>query len=378
MKKTICLLGSTGSVGQTTLDVVRQMKGLFQVHALVAKSNIELLKKQIEEFSPKIVAVYDEEKAKLLRLSFPHLAILSGKSGLVEAAISEEVDFVMVAMSGIESLPATLAAIRAKKVLAIANKEILVSAGELVMQEVKRHGTLLLPVDSEHNAIFQCLKKEETKVRRLILTASGGPFRDFSLEALKKVTLEEALCHPTYRMGVKNTIDSSTLMNKGLEVIEAHYLFGVAASQIDVVVHPQSVIHSFVEFVDGSMLSQASEPNMFFPLQYALTYPERMATPLPPFDFNKYPKLEFLPYDKEKFPCLSLAYEALRMKKSMPCFMNAANEVLVRRFAEKEISWMSIGQKLEKIMSSHRERDVVDLELLFEVDKEARRKALRA
>lgn len=295
MKKSICLLGSTGSVGRTTLDVVRQMKNLFQVHALAAKSNIEVIKQQIEEFSPKIVAVYEEKKAQELRASFPHLPIVSGKAGLIEAACAEEVQLVVVAMSGMESLPATLAAIRAKKVLAIANKETLVSAGQLVMDEVKKQGTLLLPIDSEHNAIFQCLKGENAKIKRLILTASGGPFREFSMDRLKRATLKEALCHPTYRMGTKITIDSSTLMNKGLEVIEAHYLFGVGVDHIDVVVHPQSVIHSFVEFIDGSILAQASDPNMFFPIQYALNYPERRENHLPPFDFSKYPKLEFFP-----------------------------------------------------------------------------------
>ncbi len=378
MKKSICVFGSTGSVGQTTLDVVRQMKDAFQIYALAAKSNIEILKKQIEEFSPKIVAVFDEDRARELRIAFPYLPIVSGKEGLEEIACADEAELVVMAMSGMEGLRATLSAIGAKKVLAIANKEILVSAGRMVMDEVKKHGTLLLPVDSEHSAIFQCLRKENAKVRRLILTASGGPFREYSSDRLKKVTLEEALSHPTYRMGKKITVDSSTLMNKGLEVIEAHYLFGVDANQIEVVVHPQSVIHSFVEFIDGSILSQASEPNMFFPLQYALAYPERRENHLPSFDFHRYPKLEFFPPDREKFPCLSLAYEALKVKKSMPCVLNAANEVLVERFLQKKISWIDIGQKLEKIISSHREVELVDLEVLFEVDQEARREAMQA
>jgi 1-deoxy-D-xylulose-5-phosphate reductoisomerase len=376
-KKRLCILGSTGSVGQTTLDVVRQLKHLFEIHSIAAKSNIEILKKQMEEFSPKYVAVFEEEKARSLRGLFPHLSIASGREGLVEIASMEEVDLVVVAMSGLESLPATLAAIRAKKIIALANKEILVAAGPFIMAEVKKNNTLLLPVDSEHSAIFQCLQKENGGVKRLILTASGGPFYHYPLETLRAVTLKDALCHPTYRMGRKITVDSSTLMNKGLEVIEAHFLFDVPAPQIEVVIHPQSVIHSFVEFVDGALLSQASEPNMFFPIQYALTYPERKRNHLPPFDFKKYPTLEFFTPDKEKFPCLGLAYEALKIKKSMPCFMNAADEILVERFAKGEISWVEIGQKLEKLMSSHREVDLVDLELLQEVDREARREANR-
>ncbi|MBI5346789.1 MAG: 1-deoxy-D-xylulose-5-phosphate reductoisomerase [Chlamydiae bacterium] len=375
MKKKIALFGSTGSVGQNTLEVVRANSDLFEIVALAANSNLVLLESDIKEFNPKIVCLYNEDKAKILKNKFPNITVVFGVHGLKTLAAYQEVELCLLAMSGNLGIHVAIEAIKAKKTIALANKEILVSAGEFIMPLVKKNNIELLTVDSEHSAIFQCLKNEDMKtVKRIILTASGGPFKDLSIEELEKVTLQDALKH-NYKMGKKITIDCSTLMNKGLEVIEAHYLFDMELDKIDVIIHPQSIIHSFVEFIDGSMLAQMSEPNMQIPIQYALTYPKRIASNIKNFDFIKNSHLTFFAPDLKKFRCLYLAKEALKIKKSMPCFMNSANEVLVERYLKGEITWSEIAKKLEKLMSSHKVQNMVDLDTVFEIDKLAKEQA---
>jgi len=373
MKK-IALLGSTGSIGRTTLNVVRHLPNEFQVVALAARSNIDLLEAQAKEFRPSIVAVSDLAKASELQKRLPDIYVAAGEEGLCEAAIYGGSDLVVLAMAGNNGLKPALLAIEAGKSIALANKEILVCAGELIMRRTKERNVRLLPVDSEHSALFQCLEGHDRKsVRRLILTASGGPFRTFSEETLGSITVEQALTHPNYRMGAKITIDSSTLMNKGLEMIEARWLFDTV--EIDAVIHPQQVIHSMVEYCDGSLLAQMSQPDMALPIQYALTYPQRQKGLLPPFDFSKYSQLTFEEPDRKKFPCLRLAEESLRSARSYPAFLNASNEVLVNRFLAREIRWTEIASKLEKLMSSHQPVDVLTLESILAVDCEAREKA---
>ena len=374
-KKRLTILGSTGSIGVQTLQVARHL-GL-EVVSLAACGSIDLLFQQIQEFSPKIVAVFDERKAQELRERSPSTHIVSGVEGLKEAASYDESDLVISAITGAAGIAPTIAAIQSKKTIALANKEVLVAAGDLVMSLAQENGVEILPVDSEHSALFQCLEnKKKEDVRRLILTASGGPFFHSSREFLEKITVEQALAHPSWKMGSKVTVDSSTLMNKGLEVIEAFHLFQRPLEEIEVVVHPQSVIHSMVEMRDGSMFAQMSEPSMLIPIQYAITWPERREGILPPFSFMKYPKLEFFAPEKGKFICLELAYEALRQGGSFPCYLNAANEILVKRFLQKEISWLEIGQKLERLLSLHKKNNKMTLESIFFVDAEARREAL--
>jgi 1-deoxy-D-xylulose-5-phosphate reductoisomerase len=376
MRKNITILGSSGSIGRNTLNVIKNFPSKFTVKALCVNNNIDVLERQIKEFRPEIVAVYNEKKAKELIRRGLNVKVLSGIEGIVEIATLEAVDFVMVAISGSIGLIPTIAAIKAKKTIGLANKEVLVAGGELVMKLSSLNKSSIIPVDSEHNAIFQCLRGDRGNgIRRLILTASGGPFFRFSKDRLKNVGIKDALLHPTYSMGKKISIDSSTLMNKGLEVIEAFWLFNVPYHKIDVVIHPKSLVHGFVEFVDGSLLAQISEPNMELPISYALNYPLREKRKSSLFDFNKFSKFEFFKPDFEKFRCLYLAYEALKVGKSMPCYLNAANEVLVERFLKGKISWMEISKKLEKLISSHRAENMLDLEAILEIDKKARMEA---
>lgn len=376
MKKKIAVLGSTGSIGRSTLNVVRSCPDKMQVAALAACSNITLLQEQIHEFHPEIVAVYDEEKARCLKKIFPNLKIVSRMEGLCEVACFASVTYVVCAMTGSVGIRPTAAAIKAGKTIGLANKEVLVSAGSYIMQLAKEHQVDIIPIDSEHSAIFQCLQGNSLKsVRRLILTASGGPFLNTPDEELNSITLDKALNHPTWQMGSKITIDSSTLMNKGFEVIEAHFLFDMPLDKIEVVIHPQSIIHSFVEYIDGSCLAQMSEPTMMIPIQYALTYPERQPSLMKPFDFTKAFSLQFFPPDVRKFRCLALAFEALTRGGSAPCYLNAANEELVKRFCQKEIGWHEIGEKLEKLLLNHKVEHVSDVELLLEIDEEARKEA---
>lgn len=375
-EKRLIILGSTGSIGQSTLQVVRFHKPFFKVVAIAAGSDIEKLSMQIKEFSPKIVAVYQKENAIKLQKMFPDVKVVGGLEGVSEVASYKEADLCVSAISGTLGILPTLAAINAGHDIALANKEVLVSAGNLVMSSVKKRGVKILPIDSEQSAIFQCLDGRSSKeVLKLILTASGGPFLQTPIKELKKISIENALNHPTWKMGAKNSIDSSTLMNKGLEVIEAHHLFNIPLNQIEVVVHPQSIIHSFVEYIDGSLLAQIAENQMVIPIQYAMTYPERKKGLVKPFDFRKFNRFDFYPPDSKKFICLSLAYHAAKTGGSLPCFMNAANEILVERFLKGQISWLDIAKKLEKLMIAHTIEDDLKLETLTLVDKQAREEA---
>ncbi len=373
-RRKIAILGSTGSIGVSTLQVAKHVG--IEVVALAARSNIDLLEQQARAYHPKLLAVFHEKQAQELQRRLPHIPVLAGISGLEEVAASSEADTVVSAMVGTIGILPTLAAIRAGKDIALANKEVLVAAGELVMELVRKHQVKLLPVDSEHSALFQCLNGQETKaVHRLVLTASGGPFRDMSAHALDHITPEQALKHPNWLMGPKITIDCSTLMNKGLEVIEAHWLFGIPFQKIEVVIHPQSLIHSMVEFIDGSMMAQMSVPDMRTPIQYALTYPGREGGLLTPFDFTKHSMLQFLQPDRAKFPCLDLAYAAGIAGGTMPTFLNAANEVLVQRFMDRQLSWKGVAQGLEKLMNRHKPVHNPSLDAILTVDQEARSEA---
>ncbi len=370
MKK-IAVLGSTGSIGTNTLEVAAHLG--YEVSVLAAHSNIDLLETQAKQLRPKCIAVFDKDKGRELQRRLPDMNVVFGLEGLIEAATLPEVDFVVSAIVGAAGIVPTLKAIEAGKTIGLANKEVLIAAGELVMGAAKKQGVQILPIDSEHSAIFQCLQGEcPTTVKRLILTASGGPFWSHSKERLQTITREEALNHPTWKMGKKITIDSSTLMNKGLEVIEAKFLFHTPIEKIDVVIHPQSIVHSFVEYVDGSLISQMGVHDMRVPIQYALTYPERKKGIAPCFDFQRWSKLEFFTPDLEKFPCLRLAYEAAKVGGTLPCFMNGANEALVDQFLAGKIGWIEIGQKLETLMEAHKAYPQESLEALLEVDKEAR------
>jgi len=374
--KNIAILGSTGSIGVNALNVARHLKDQIRISAFAAKSNIDLLEQQALEFHPDLIAVYEESKALELKKRLPHIDIMAGMEGLKAVARHQPAQMVISSMTGTMGLAPTVVAIQAGKDIGLANKESLVSGGELIMSLVKKHGVRLLPIDSEHSALFQCLNGENPKnIHRLILTASGGPFRAWSSEQMANITVDQALNHPTWRMGPKVTIDSSTLMNKGLEVIEAHWLFNIPIDQIEVVIHPQSFVHSMVEFTDGSIMGQLGHPHMLVPIQYAMTYPERQPGILPKFDFTKVHEYQFYPPDYEKYVCLKLAFEAIRHGKSLPCYMNAANEVLVNRFLNKEISWQSIGIKLEKMMNAHAPIKITSLDDIFDVDAVARQEA---
>lgn len=375
-RKRIAILGSTGSIGKHTLEIVAHLPDKLCITVLASGGNIELLERQARQFSPELVAVYDKSKALELQKRLPSIRVVGGMEGLLEAASHANVDLVMSAITGAIGIAPTVAAIQSNKVIALANKEVLVAAGEYVMKLAKALNVQILPVDSEHSAIFQCLLgRPHEAISRLILTASGGPFYRYSKEEMKQVTIEGALNHPTWVMGKKVTIDSSTLMNKGLEVIEAHHLFQVPPEKIDVVIHPQSILHSMVEFKDGSIIGQMSQPTMLVPIQFAITFPSIEQSIIPPFNFAKHPLLEFIVPEKGKFPCLDLAFEALRSGGSMPCYLNAANEVLVKRFLDKEISWLDIPRRLEQLCGAHQIERHMDLDKVFTIDGIAREEA---
>ena len=374
--KRITILGSTGSIGTQTLDVVRKNKDKFQVVAISANSSIDLLLEQIVEFSPKYVAVYNKESALKLKEMIPeniNIEVLSGMDGLVKICQLEEVNVVLTAVVGMIGLVPTMAAIKAKKTIALANKETLVTAGELVMSEAKKNNVEILPVDSEHSAIFQCLNGERKQdIEKIILTASGGPFRGKKREELVNVTKNEALKHPNWDMGRKISIDSSTLMNKGLEVIEAKWLFDVDVEDIEVVVHPQSIIHSMVSFRDSSVISQMGCPDMRLPIEYALTYPERLKTDFERLDLAKVATLTFEKPDMETFPCLALAFKVLKLGGTYPAALNSANEFLVNEFLNDKIGFYDIPYYIEKTLDCHKNRVNPTLEDILEVDKETR------
>lgn len=374
--KRITILGSTGSIGTQTLDVVRKNKDKFQVVAISANSSIDLLLEQIMEFSPKYVAVYNKESALKLKEMIPeniNIEVLIGMDGLVKICQLEEVNVVLTAVVGMIGLVPTMAAIKAKKTIALANKETLVTAGELVMSEAKKNNVEILPVDSEHSAIFQCLNGERKQdIEKIILTASGGPFRGKKREELVNVTKNEALKHPNWDMGRKISIDSSTLMNKGLEVIEAKWLFDVDVEDIEVVVHPQSIIHSMVSFRDSSVISQMGCPDMRLPIEYALTYPERLKTDFERLDLAKVATLTFEKPDMETFPCLALAFKVLKLGGTYPAALNSANEFLVNEFLNDKIGFYDIPYYIEKTLDCHKNRVNPTLEDILEVDKETR------
>ena len=375
----LTILGSTGSIGKTALDIVRMYPDRFNIKALTAANNISALVGQIEEFEPEMVAVLDETKA--LELS----RVLTGKckpeiqygeSGYLTAAAWERSDMVLLAMVGAAGLKPALAAIEAKKQIALANKETLVMAGEIVMEKARENGVDILPVDSEHSAIFQCLAGNQAKdFKRIFLTASGGPFRRRPLEDFSSITLGDALNHPTWEMGHKITIDSATMMNKGLEVIEAVHLFGVSHDEIEVLVHPQSIVHSMVGFRDGTIMAQMGVPDMKAAIAYALSLPDRLNLDLGFPDFATLNSLTFAPPDVDKFPSLTFAFEACKQKGTLPAVMNAANEVAVQAFLEKRIGFLGIFDIISNTMGLHTRIDNPDLSGIIEADNWAREKA---
>lgn len=375
--KRIAILGSTGSIGINALDVIRQQPGYFGVAGLAAKSNAELLARQAEEFRPAAVCIYDETRAHDLQNQLRPLGIrvVSGDKGLREIASLPEADQVVCAMVGMAGLAPIFSALRAGKQLAIANKEPLVVAGELLMSEALKLGVAILPIDSEHSGLWQCLEgRNRGHVKKLILTSSGGPFRTRK-GSLDNVTVEEALNHPKWKMGPKITVDSATLMNKALEVIEAANLFSVPAAQVEVLVHPEAIIHAMVEFSDGSFLAQMGVTDMRLPIQYALSYPERLNNPASPLDFKKVASLNFETPDLERFPCLRLGYEASLAGGTLPAVLNAANESAVEAFLNKRIGFDKIPALVESVMLAHRKISKPKLEELLEADQWARRAA---
>jgi len=379
--KAISILGSTGSIGCNTLKVV-EFLGNFRVVALGAGNNVEKLAEQVARFKPELVSCENETCAENLlqdihktKTKTPKIEI--GEKGLIAVATHEEAETVVSATVGAVGFVPTLRALEAGKRVALANKETLVMAGELMTKAARENNAEILPVDSEHNALHQCLRGEsKTEVKRLILTASGGPFRTKSKQEIENATREEALNHPTWNMGDKITIDCATLMNKGLEVIEARWLFDFSATEISVVVHPQSVVHSLVEMVDGSVIAQLGVTDMKHAIQYALTYPKRQPNCLPPLDFTKISQLTFEEPDLEKFPCLALAYRALKIGGTMPATLNAANEIAVKAFLEGKIRLSDIPKIIESVMNEHESQAVSNLEIILETDASARKQAI--
>ncbi|NLC70060.1 MAG: 1-deoxy-D-xylulose-5-phosphate reductoisomerase [Desulfuromonadaceae bacterium] len=376
--KNLAILGSTGSIGSSALEIVAAHSDRFRVTALTGNHNLDLLADQVRRFSPLRVAVPDEERAARLkeRLKDTGTEILFGIAGLVACASHDEADMVISAIVGSAGLIPTLAAIEAGKDVALANKETLVAAGPLIMERVRRRNVHLLPVDSEHSAIFQSLQgHRKGDVRRLILTASGGPFREMPLDRMREVTPAAALVHPNWHMGKKITIDSATMMNKGLEVIEARWLFDLPAEKIDVHIHPQSVVHSMVEYIDGAVIAQMGIPDMKTPIAYALCCPERIPLDLPPLDLCAMGKLTFLEVDPRRFPCLGLAYEALRRGGTAPAVLNAANEVAVECFLRGEITFMDIPTIIRLTLERHEAVPIQKLEAVLEADRWGRETA---
>jgi 1-deoxy-D-xylulose-5-phosphate reductoisomerase len=377
--KSLAILGSTGSIGCSALAVVDAHPGRLRVVGLAAGDNAARLAEQVARYQPAIVAMASASGVDRLRASSGTSAlppVLGGPEGLIAVATHPDVDIVICASAGTAGLEAVLAAIEAGKTIALANKEVLVMAGALVTEAARRHGVSVLPIDSEHNALHQCLHgRSMSEVRRLVLTASGGPFRELDAAALDRVGPDAALRHPTWRMGRKITIDSATLMNKGLEVIEAHWLFGAEADQIDVVIHPQSIVHSMVEFTDGSVLAQLGVTDMRLPIQYACSYPERWEAPLPPLDLTRGGRLDFHAPAHDRFPCLGLAYRALRSGGTMAVVLNAANEVAVDAFLEGKLGFTSIPRVIEETMNAHEPLGVSTLDTVRAVDRWARERA---
>lgn len=372
--KNIAILGSTGSIGRNSLSVINNLSDRFNVTYLSTNTNIELLQNQITQFKPRGVVVLDETRAPALRLIVGNsVEILTGREGLLEIVRRDDVDVVVNSLVGFAGLKPTIEAIKHRKNIALANKETLVIAGQLVTSLAREYGVSLLPIDSEHSAILQCLAGEQwQRIAKIILTASGGPFLNMPKEEFASITVEKALNHPNWKMGNKITIDCATMMNKGLEVIEAHWLFDMPTEHIDVVIHPQSIIHSMVEFIDGSIKAQLGVPDMKIPIQYALTYPDRIQLNGSRVDFPKLHMLTFFTPDREKFRCLQLAYDAIALGGTAPAIMNAANEVAVQAFLERKISFQRIPELIEKALVKQTNHLSPDLEYTFQSDHKTR------
>jgi len=377
-RKGLAILGSTGSVGVNTLDVVASNPARFSVVTLAAYGNVDMIEQQARRFHPQLVVLFDDEKASTLeqRLQGTGIEVDSGLEGLCRAAAYKDVDLVVSAVVGAIGLRPTLCAVEAGIDVALANKETLVMAGDLVMRQDVEGWGRVIPVDSEHNAIFQALHgHQRADLRRILLTGSGGPFREWSREAMDRASIAEALKHPNWKMGPKITIDSATMMNKGLEVIEAYQLFGASLEQIQVVVHPQSIIHSMVEFHDGSVLAQLGIPDMRVPISYALAYPDRLPNVLPSLDLFAVQALHFYPPDFDRFPCLRLAFDAARLGGTMPAVLNAANEIAVQAFLDGQIGFLAIPVVIEQTMTRHDVVPLTDIATAMEADHWAREQA---
>lgn len=377
--KSISILGSTGSIGKSTLGVVDAFPEELQVVGLAAGANVELLAEQVERYRPSLVSVRGAEDAQRLRalVSYP-VEIIPGIEGACAVATMPEADAVIAAIVGAAGIPPVYAALRAGKRVGIANKEVLVAAGDAITRAAREHGGEILPVDSEHNAVHQAIRcGSQEEVQRIILTASGGPFLHRDLASFGDISIEAALAHPTWRMGSKISIDSATMMNKGLEVIEAHHLFDVHVDRIDIAIHPQSIVHSMVEYVDGSILAQLSTTDMKFPIQYALFYPDRLAAPFARLDLARMRTLEFLPVDPHRFPAVELAYAASRAGGSMPAVLNAANEIAVERFLAGELPFTGIVDMVRRVMDRHagNVHPIASVEDALEWDEWARNEA---
>jgi len=374
MKK-VSIIGSTGSIGVNSLQVVSQLAKDFSVAGLTAYKNIDLLERQIKGFSPSVVAVKDDS-AKVLKSRVNGRVEVLGQAGISRIATLPQTDIVVIATSGSCALIPLLAAIRAGKTIALANKEALVMAGSLIMSEAKRYKARIIPIDSEQSAIFQCLVgRERNEINKIYLTASGGPLKSLSKKQLSRVKVRDVLRHPRWKMGKKITVDSATLMNKGLEIIEAMWLFGVRPEDIEVLIHSQAIIHSMVEFIDGSIIAQLAVTDMRLPIQYALTYPQRRRSKLPPLDFIKLKQLTFEKPDYQKFPCLRLAYEVAKKGGSLPCVLNAANEIAVEAFLNGDLSFVQIYSTIKKVVSKHSPKQNPTLEEILTVDQWARDEA---
>ena len=377
-RKRVVVLGATGSIGESSLKVAHDIPDRMEIVGVAANQNAEKLAAAANKVRAKAVCLVDETKIDVLRGALEYQPqIFVGEDGLCEIAAMADADMVLIAIVGTGGLRPALAAIEAGKDLAVASKEILVMAGEIVMREARAKGVHVLPVDSEHNAIFQCLDGRTSDVRRIILTASGGPFRETPAKDFDSITLEQALKHPTWNMGPKITIDSATLFNKGLEMIEAHWLFGVEMKRVEVVIHPQSIVHSMVEFADGSTLAQLSYSDMCFPIQYAVTWPERVPNSLPPLDFGKLSKLEFAQPRYDDFPALNLARKAGEAGGTLPAVLNAANEIAAAAFLDRRIRFPRIWQMVEEVMNRHSTVAHPNLDEILRADQWAREETRR-
>ena len=378
MKRNIAILGSTGSIGTQALDIVREHQDQFEIYALTANNNAELLIRQAKEFLPEVVVIANEDKYKLVKDALRHLPIKvwTGSESIAQVVESEPINIVLTAMVGYSGLKPTINAIKAGKAIALANKETLVVAGELITTLAIENKVPILPVDSEHSAIFQCLTGERSPIEKILLTASGGPFRNHTKEQLQKVTKKEALKHPNWDMGAKVTIDSASLMNKGLEMIEAKWLFEVNPNQIEVVVHPQSIIHSMVQFEDSSIIAQLGLPDMHLPIQYALAYPNRLKSNFERLDFFKLKSMTFEEPDTDRFRNLAFAFEAARTKGNMACIMNAANEMAVSAFLQDKVGFLEMSDIIEKTMQKTCFVSTPTYEDYVQTDMEARHIAL--